>query len=286
MSPPDDRFLGLSRRARRFVIPVMAVALIFMVLGLVKGARGADRDGAAPRVGGDLHAVAELDARLFVSGHDGAAVQSPDRRWAPIPSLGGRDVMAWAAAGTSILAGGHEGLYRSSDNGSTFTKVPDVAVSDVHSLGAAGDVVYLASPQVGVLFSADGGKTFEPRGDAGRNFMGTIWVDPEDPDVAIAPSMQDGALKTTDGGASWRPLGGSAGSMAVAVDPSGQRIVVLRMDSAQASTDGGATWAAAEVPAGSRAGAYTADGHLVVAVLVEDRAEIFEENDGTWRALA
>ena len=90
--------------------------------------------------------------------------------------------------------------------------------------------------------STDGAKTFTKRGAAGQDFMGSIWIDPANPDVAIAPSMQQGAVKTVDGGRTWSPLGSAMGSMAVAVDPSGTNLVAIGMDGAQQSSDGGATW--------------------------------------------
>lgn len=286
MVRPDDRFLGLTRRARRFVIPIVAVALIFVVLGLVKGARGDERDKTAPAVGGDLHAVTALGSRVFVGGHGGAAFRTPSGGWTHIGSLDNKDVMAWAGTGSLVLAGGHAGLYRSTDDGSTFVEAPGLAVSDVHALGAAGDTVYVASPEAGVLVSADNGKTFEQRSSVGRAFMGTIWVDPNNPNIAIAPSMQDGAVKTTDGGKTWGALSSSSGAMAVAVENGGAQILVLGMDSAESSTDGGATWSAVEVPTGSLAAAYTADGRLVVAVLAGNRAEVFEQVGGKWNPLA
>lgn len=69
--------------------------------------------------------------------------------------------------------------------------------------------------------------------------MGSIWVDPADPDVAIAPSMLAGVVKTTAGGRTWSSLGSPTGSMAVAVDARGERLVAIGMDGADASSDGG-----------------------------------------------
>jgi hypothetical protein len=269
----------------RVVTPVAAIALIFVVLGMVKGARGDGADETAPVVGEDLHAVSEIDGRTFVSGHQGAGYRYPSGGWTQIGSLRAKDVMAWATTGSAVLAGGHQGLYRSSNRGSTFAKVSGLSVSDVHALGAAGDTLYLASPEAGVLVSTDGGRRFEQRGADGQAFMGTIWVDPSNPNIAIAPSMDDGAVKTMDGGATWTPMGGSAGAMAVAVRDSGSEVLMLGIGAAEASNDGGATWSPVDVPAGTRAASYTADGHLIAAVLAGDRAEVFEQIDGTWNRL-
>lgn len=280
---PRDRVLGLSAKARRLVYPLLAVTVVVIVVGTLATRGSAERDG--PRVGGDLHAVGEVGDRLFAGGHNGAAYRATSGAWTQINALDDKDVMAWAQAGVSLLAGGHGGLYRSLDNGSTFDVVQDLPVSDVHAVGAVGDRVYVASPELGVVVSDDGGKTFESASAAGLDFMGTIWVDPSDPDVAIAPSMQSGVVKTTDGGATWASLGTSSGSMAAAVDASGQRIVTIGMDGSESSNDSGATWKPLEVPAGTSAATYTSDGELVVAVLSGERAQLYTSMNGNWDLL-
>jgi hypothetical protein len=281
----NQRRLGLSPRARRVVIPVFVTALLLIAIGTRLTQADDAGGGSGPVVGNDLHAVALLSDRVFVGGHAGAGYRPQGGGWTQIPSLDDKDVMAWARSGANVLAGGHGGLYASSDDGDSFTRVPDVPVSDVHGVGAAGEVVYVASPETGVLASTDGGKTFAVRSDAGRDFMGTIWVDPANADVAVAPSMQEGAVKTTDGGRSWSSLGSGSGSMAVAVDQSGTNLVALGMDGAQQSSDGGATWSPLVVPDGTVATSYDTDGQLIVAVLSGDRATVFRQAGGEWDRL-
>lgn len=278
----SERRFGLSARARRVVIPVFASAVLLIAVGTRLTQAGDGGSGSGPVVGDDLHAVAQIRERVFVGGHTGAGYRSEDDGWTQIPSLDAKDVMAWASSDADVLAGGHGGLYTSSDDGDSFARVPNVPVSDVHGVGASGATVYLASPETGVLTSADGGETFAVRSEAGRDFMGTIWVDPADADVAIAPSMQEGLVKTTDGGRSWSSLGSGSGSMAVAVDMSGTNLVALGMDGAQQSSDGGATWSPLVVPDGTVATSYNADGQLIVAVLSGDRATVFKQADGEW----
>lgn len=281
----DTRILGLSPKARRFVIPVLALAVVVVIVGSITSRRSQDGSGSGPIVGGDLHAVGQLGDRMFVGGHGGAGFRVPAGGWTQIDSLEDKDVMGWASSGATILAGGHTGLYISHDNGSTFAQAPDLPVSDVHAVGASGERVFIGSPEAGVLVSNDGGKTFARISGAGQDFMGTIWLDPADPDVAIAPSMQVGAVKTTDGGATWNPLGSSSGSMAVAVDSSGRRIVAIGMDGAEQSSDGGRSWTQLVVPDGTSAAAYTAQNDLVAAVLTGDQAEVYQFVAGKWDPL-
>lgn len=281
-SSVDRHIIGLSPRARRLVVPVFAIAIAIIAVGTFVNRDSEPTDASGPVVGGDLHAVSALGSRLFVSGHAGAGYRASSDGWTQIATLEGKDVMGWTQSGRILLAGGHGGLYISDDDGTTFASVPGLPLSDVHGLGGRGSTVYLASPEAGVLVSVDGGKTFVPRSDAGRDFMGSIWVDPSDPDVAIAPSMQDGAVRTSDGGRTWAPLGSPSGSMAVAVDSTGTNLVALDSGGAQQSADGGQTWTALAVPEGTAAASYTAQGDLVVAARTGDRANVFRQTLDGW----
>ena len=287
-APNSDRKFGLSPRARRVVLPLLIVAALVIAVGtyLNQRADGDPGGGSRPVVGGDLHAVGEAGDRLLVGGHGGAGYRDPAGGWTQIESLDNKDVMGWAESGGTVLAGGHEGLYASTDGGSTFEQAAGLPVSDVHGLGASGSVVYVASPQAGMLVSTDGGKTFEQRSSQGMDFMGTIWVDPSNPDVAIAPSMQNGAVRTTDGGRSWAAMGSGVGSMSVAVSKGGQSLFVIGMGDAQVSADGGASWKSAKIPEGTGAAFYTADGKLVVGALDGDRAVVYEQAGSEWNPLS
>jgi len=185
-----------------------------------RGGDGAPDTAAGAYVGGDPHTLTVAAGRLYVGG----------KSWAPVTSHRGADAMGWAVTPAGILAGGHPGLFRSTDGGSTFTKAAGLGqVSDVHALGAAGTTAYLASPQAGLLTSSDGGPTWQPRNtDVERSFMGTILVDPANPQRLVAPDMQNGLVTSTDGGATWTSLGGPGGAMAAAWDPTNtQRLVAV-----------------------------------------------------------
>ena len=281
----EDRILGLSPKARRYAFPFLALAVAVIIVGSIASRPDASDGAGGPRVGGDLHAVGQVGDRLFVSGHGGAAFRAATGGWTQIASLDDKDVMALAASGKTVLAGGHAGLYSSTDDGTTFSQVARLPVSDVHAVGASDQRVYLASPEAGVLVSNDAGTTFDQVSTMGQDFMGAIWVDPADPDTAIAPSMQAGAVRSTDGGVTWAPLGSSSGSMSIAVDSGGQQIVAIGMAGAEQSTDGGATWSPVSVPAGTSAAAYTARDDLVVAVHSGDRAEVHQSVAGKWDPL-
>lgn len=174
-------------------------------------------------------------------------------------------------------------LGRNSEHSGTFEKLGgSAAVSDVHALGGAGNVLYLASPQSGVMASTDGGKTWEPRTtQAGQSFMGTILVDPNDTDRLIAPDMAGALATSIDGGRTWRPLGGPTGAMAAAWNPANTaEIIATGMQGAERSTDAGATWEPVELPSGTSAVTYTPDGKTIyAAALADERALVYRSTD-------
>lgn len=287
---------GRAPTPRRWLAAVAAAAAAVAVAGGIYafGRGGGDVAGAGvgadPYVGGDLHVMASIDDRLYVGGHDAAAVSTDGgRTWTAVESLRGADPMGWAQTPDGMLVGGHPGLFRSTDNGATFDKVTGEgkAPDDVHSLGAAGSTAYLASPQAGLLASTDGGATWEPRNTRiGQGFMGTILVDPADPQRLIAPDMANGLVTSSDGGLTWTRLGGPSAAMAAAWDPTDtDRLVAIGMMDSAISADGGATWAPLQVPDGTSAAAFSSDGQkLYAAALDGDTAVTYVSADlgQTW----
>ena len=291
------------RRLRNGGIGVALVAVLAVVMALLVRA-GNDQDtptgdlaaasGDAPVVGGDLHTVfAAGDEALYVGGHAAAAVSRDDgTTWQAVGALEGADAMGWAASQETILVGGHPGLYRSTDDGASFEQLTgSSAVPDVHALGGAGDIVYLASPQAGVLASTDDGTTWDVRSaEAGRSFMGTILVDPEDTDRLIAPDMAGALMTSSDGGRTWSSVGGPMGAMAAAWNPKNtDEIIATGMQGAERSSDSGATWAPVQVPSGTSAVTYAPDGKTIYAgVLSGEQAVVYRSTDDgeTWAPTA
>lgn len=289
------RSAGQAPARRRWLAAAAGVAAAAAVaggiytLGRDEGTDDVGGGGDAPYVGGDLHVLTGVDDRLYVGGHDGAAVSTDGgRSWAALESLRGADPMGWAQTADGMLVGGHPGLYRSTDDGATFTQVSgDGAVPDVHALGAAGNTAYLASPQAGFLASSDGGVTWQSRNtQVGQGFMGTILVDPANPQRLIAPDMANGLVTSSDGGATWSRLGGPGGAMAVAWDPTNiDRLVAVGMADSAISTDGGRTWSPFPVPNGTSAATFSPDGEtLYAAALDGDTATTYASTDAgeTW----
>lgn len=268
---------------------VAALAGGVLVLATTGGDDAGGTDAANPYVGGDLHVMASFADRLYVGGHDGGAVSADGgATWAALESLRGADPMGWGKASDAMLVGGHPGLFRSTDDGATFIRVTGAAaIPDVHALGAVGDTAYAASTQAGLLASTDGGATWQVvNPQVGRGFMGTILIDPADPERLVAPDMGQGLVTSTDGGLTWTPLGGPGGAMAAAWDPTDtDRILAVGMGTNALSTDGGATWTTVELPPGATAATFTDDGDtLYAATLDGTTARTYASTDlgGTW----
>lgn len=287
-----------AQRARRLRWGGAALAVAVAAAGGIylaaRGDSGSEASGSAvglPRVGGDLHTVSVVGNRLYVGGHEAVAVSANGgRTWQDVPSLRGADAMGWASTPGAVLVGGHPGLYRSTDGGATFSKVTGAgAVGDVHGIGGTGKTVYIASPASGLLASADGGKTWKTvNAQAGRSFMGTILVDPKNPQRLVAPDMSSGLQTSTDGGETWKSLGGPTGAMAAAWNPEDiSQIVAVGMDGGQLSSDGGKTWKQADLPNGTSAVGYDSTGStLYAAALDGQNARTYRSTDGgiIWKA--
>lgn len=140
------------------------------------------------------------------------------------------------------------------------------------------------------MVSEDGGVTWETRdAQTGRSFMGTILVDPADPQRLLAPDMSSGLLASSDGGRSWTALGGSEGAMATAWDPTDiDRIVVVGMSESALSSDGGQTWEPQPVPAGTTAVTSSADGRTIYTAALDGEVALTSASTGggrTWNRL-
>ena len=283
------------RQLRNWGIGVVVVAAVALAtaLGARNGEDSPAASGVAPVVGGDLHTVFAVDDALYVGGHTRAAVSRDDgKTWQEVRDLEGADAMGWAGAGGTLLVGGHPGLYRSTDDGASFAQLSgSSAVPDVHALGGAGEVAYLASTQGGVLASTDSGTTWQVRNaDAGKSFMGTILVDPNDTDRLIAPDMAGALATSRDGGRTWSSLGGPEGAMAAAWNPQNtDEIIAAGMGGAERSADGGETWTPVELPPGTTAISYAPNGRTTYAgVLSDEQAIVYRSTDDgdTWTPTA
>lgn len=235
-------------------------------------------------VGGDLHTLTVAGSQIVVTGHESAAISTDGgSHWKSIETLDGADVMGWGVGTNTVFAGGHIGLFKSQRNSDDFVRINFYeGLSDVHSVGASGQFVYLGSPDIGLLASVDDGKTWTLRNsEIGRGFMGSILVDSKNPMKILAADMQQGSLSSIDGGKSWKSLGGPVGPMAMAWSPSNNsEIMVIGMAGAGISLDGGNTWSDIAVPSGAAAVSFSGNGKRIYAASLQAPfARIFTSSD-------
>lgn len=285
-TPPGSRILGLSPKARETLLWLVLVAAVAIPLSYGLGQRGGKPGGLPAGLGGDPSAIAAYGSRVYVGGESGAAVALGNGMIQPIRSLGGHDVMAWAKVGSRLMAGAHDGLYVAADDGADFTAANRVPVIDVHGLGAVGTTVYLSSPDGGFYVSGDGGATFSRRSSVGADVMGSIWVDPHDPQTAIAPSMGQGAIMTTDGGTTWRRLGGPESATAITVKPGTSRLLVVGTNDVETSADMGRNWMSMPLPSGTTTATYAPDGALIVGTSRTGDWALLRNAGSTWKPVA
>ena len=282
---------------RRTLVSVSILGVGAIIAALFFLSNNSDQSGESDKsqvfVGEHLHALNAFGDRLYVSGHEGTGISSDGGvSWQVISTLINTDVMGWAKTSSGFLAGGHPGLFQSTDDGATFANTLFYgSVSDVHSIGAFGDTVYLASPQVGLLASTDGGVNWQLRNEqVGQSFMGSILVDPTNPLRVIAPDMDNGLVISNDGGVSWKSLDAAMGAMSVTWNPMNTKeIAAIGMNGGVISNDDGSTWKDLPLPAGASAVAYSGDGQkLFGAVLNGVNAKIYVTTDGgeNWKVVS
>lgn len=191
-----------------------------------------------------------------------------DPAWSPIGPFGGdvEDVAASPTAAGVVLAGlapsGGSGgtLYRSTDDGASWSEVPGLAGTSVHDLEFAPDGTAWAGTIDGPYVSFDDGQTWtaRPLGIGLNDQTFEVTIDPSDPDtlwVGVADALGNqvqNVLRSDDGGLNWtdRTPPGAAGQScnAIAVDPGDPDEVFAAFGPAfgggavWASFDGGLTW--------------------------------------------
>ncbi len=222
------------------------------------------------------------------------------------------------------------GVWKTNDAGRTWHPIFDH--QNIASIGAIAvapsdpNVIYVGTGEAdmrsdisygnGVYKSTDGGRTWQHLGLAATRHIGSIVVDPRNPDIvlvaalgrAYAPNPQRGIYRSTDGGRTWRKVlykNDQTGGIDLAMDPGNPRIIYAALwqavrppwnqypptqgpgSSIYKSTDEGATWTQIRghgLPAGpwGRIGltvAYQEGGRRVFALIAAKQGGLYRSDD-------
>ncbi|WP_420454127.1 WD40/YVTN/BNR-like repeat-containing protein [Rubrivirga sp.] len=231
---------------------------------------------------------------------------------------------------TFVVAYASGGLWTTSNGGASFTPVfdhqPTITIGDVavdwRDPEGDGPTLWVGTGEsnssrssyagTGVYRSTDGGATWAHLGLAETHHIGSVVLDPADPDVAVlaavghlySPNPERGVYRTTDGGATWTRVlfvDDDTGAIDLVRDPSSGRLYASTWTRGRrawdfreggpgsavwASDDGGATWTRLTVegsgfPTGADVGRIGVDVHPsgVVFAVVDNQARRPEEDD-------
>lgn len=144
-----------------------------------------------------------------------------------------------------LLLGTHDGLYHSTDGGSTWS-FDDLAGQDAMSLARPTSSTVWAAGHNVLARSTDGGSTWSdvsPAGLPGLDVHGFA-VDPGDPKRAFAAIAGAGLFRSTDDGETFQQVSAEVGAnvMALAVAVDGRVLAGDMRQGLLTSADGGKTW--------------------------------------------
>src|ERR1700744_6157190 len=209
-------------------------------------------------------------------------------QWRQIgPFRGGRAVAVAGVPGSPNLfyfGAAAGGVWKTLDAGATWKPIfDDQKISSIGAIAVARsnpDIIYVGTGEAnmrgdvtwggGVFKSTDAGKTWMDLGLTDARQIGSIIVDPKDPNIVLVASVghafgantQRGVFRSTDGGKSWNRVlykNELTGAIDLAADPHNSNIVYAALwqvrrqpwnfssggpgSGLYRSTDGGVTWA-------------------------------------------
>lgn len=148
--------------------------------------------------------------------------------------------------GNILLAATSDGLYRTSNAGSTWTRVLDESAFDVKFERSDGRIVYVTTDRV--YKSRDAGATFFPLSATCSGTRYTIEIARTNPEVLYTLCTDGVVQKSTNAGATWTTVTAPRVILfgyydnVLAVSPRDDKDVYVAGFDMRRSTDGGTTW--------------------------------------------
>lgn len=131
------------------------------------------------------------------------------------------------AALAGVGAPGARGLYRSTDGGTSWTRLTDGLDTDVLALVPTNPATIYVAGGGRVFRSTDGGADWRPVGAGLPGFVNALAIDPVHPTTVYAAVQRHGVFRSTDSGRSWQPLNAGLTVLDVrtlALDATGQTL--------------------------------------------------------------
>jgi photosystem II stability/assembly factor-like uncharacterized protein len=231
---------------------------------------------------GDLYA-GTLDGVFHASRLDGTAIT-----FNPVNAgLTGQQISSVAPAGigTYVVGTMSSGIYRTTDNGVSWSSVATLPAAPgrstydgVNAMTAKGSEIYASGYGAGIYRSVDGGVSWSARNGGLPNLL-TIGITVDSAGGLIASLVSDGLYRSTNGGESWGKLDVGADYIpAISVAPNGN-IVAGAGQAIIRSTDNGATWSnVRQASSIVRAIVADADGEIFYGIF-----SLSGDNGGVYR---
>ncbi len=194
--------------------------------------------------GRDIFALTVTTDGTLLAGTLGGGVyrsQLGSALWTALPSGTMSDyVYDFTQTSDAILAGTDNGVYRSTDNGRSWSRTNDSTLAGpAYALDAASDGTLFAGTLFGVLRSTDGGHAWQKSGNLSSK---VLFMDVSQADEILAATDDTGVFLSSDHGQTWTSLGVARSDIqTVKFGPSGSFLIGV-YGGVYLSTDRGASW--------------------------------------------
>jgi len=291
-------------------LPPSHTRVVFLAIVALAGCGG---DSAAPEESVPSAAPGEAIYSLSIDPADGTLMASTGPGFYRLPGAKGEPqlvkatmsspkgngpvkdlVIRFMGAGT-LLASGHAaepglptniGLARSTNQGKTWEVVSGQGEADYHELEIVGDRVFgLRTDSPGaIMFSADGGRTFDSREAPSASTPIDVAVNPEDPSQ-WAVSNESGTFISTNEGRSWRQR--NTTSSPRLAWPAPDALYGVGLDgTVRISADGGRSWQDKGALGAGPKELIAGTGGALYAVTTGGQIHRSQDGGATWSAVA
>ncbi len=155
---------------------------------------------------GYIDAMGVSGNKIFASQYVATFVSTNDGdTWNEVASLSSKSVRSFFSSGNLVICGGFNEVYRSINQGASFTTIPinfDFGVVNIFSITNVGSDLFIATSYEGVYKSSDDGLTWAPSND-GMGPKDIRAIITTSSSTLIAGSHYSGLYRSVNSGTSW-----------------------------------------------------------------------------------